>query len=93
MNVDEIWIHHYIPGLFKQQSKQWTKTNGRASKKEEDSFIGWKGDGHGFWDSQRISMTDLLEKDKTITGAYCVVLMNRSKDKLKKKRQKSDFLL
>ena len=75
VTMDETWIHHYTPES-REGSKQWVKPQQSVGKVMASVF--W--DGHG------VIFINYLEKERTITGAYYVALLDRLVDEIRIKR-------
>lgn len=83
--MEETWIYRYDPDT-KVQSKQWNHSESSRYK----SFRMQKSVGKAlapiFWDKDGITVLNLLEQGKTVSGAYYNELLTKLREKITEKR-------
>lgn len=85
VTMDETWVLHYTPE-FKQQSKQWKRSDEPTPKKAKTILSAGKVMASVFWDSRGVIMVDYLPKGQTINSAYYCTLLRRLRETIKEKR-------
>ena len=85
VTVDETWIHHFTPESSRQ-SAEWRMTGESRPKRAKTQQSATKVMTSVFWDANGIIFIDYLEKGKTINSDYYMVLLDRLKAEIAKKR-------
>lgn len=85
VTVDETWIHHFTPESSRQ-SAEWRTTGESRPKRPKTQQLAGKVMASVFWDANGIIFIDYLEKGKTINSDYYMVLLDRLKAEIAKKR-------
>ena len=73
VTIDETWIHYYTPES-NRQSAEWLQADESRPKCPKTQRLAGKVMASVFWDARGIIFIDYLEKRKTITGEYYVIV-------------------
>ncbi|KAF7280133.1 hypothetical protein GWI33_006389 [Rhynchophorus ferrugineus] len=85
MIMDETWLHQFTL-KYNRQSSEWIAHGEPAPKRGKIQQSAGKVMASVFWNVRGIIFIDYLEKGRTINSDHYIVLMDRLKDEIAKKR-------
>jgi hypothetical protein len=81
-SINYTWLLHYTPESNRQLS-EWTERDKPNPKREKTQ---WSGYSISILGCRGIIFIDYLENGQTINSEYCIALLERLNDEIKKKR-------